>query len=321
MLVRLFFLEALLTLWLLQSEPWVQPQSMSAVSPVPEFYGGNMQPLIIGLETCTRFRESKLLKPGGKLLGSAGLYNSGTNLLDTLLRTNCRQAGENETGPVYYLTDYRWTEKVRSASTWQVQWGKHQPLEWRGRFWREDRELDAVMPVVIVRDPLTWMKSMCRNPYEARIEARQRGRCPSPVSGTKSHVIFADILESAQDFESLVHFWSSWHRSYLETTLPRVMLRYEDLIYHAESVVKQLCKCVGGVMADEAFRQQERSAKWGIGHENAEFTGLADAQERAADRKRRLQNYSAEDLRFVRENWLGELARRFHYHHDIEEGF
>ena len=64
----------------------------------------------------------------------------------------------------------------------QVPWGKHNPLHFRGRHVvdRLDHFNNSeVLPAVLVKDPLTWARSMCRTPYAARFG---RGSCcPSPL--------------------------------------------------------------------------------------------------------------------------------------------
>ena len=47
----------------------------------------------------------------------------------------------------------------------QVPWGKHNPVDWRGLHAAQGLEgvdVDGVLPVVVVKDPFTWMRSMCR---------------------------------------------------------------------------------------------------------------------------------------------------------------
>ena len=73
-------------------------------------------------------------------------------LLDSLLSKNCNPA--------------------TVTSKWQVPWGKHNPVQWRGQHFApsspRSQNVSYVLPVMIVKDPLTWFKSMCRNAYAAR---------------------------------------------------------------------------------------------------------------------------------------------------------
>jgi hypothetical protein len=61
--------------------------------------------------------------------------------------------------------------KTSKGIRWQVPWGKHTPPgdeEYRNahrttKDWNVDSK--EIMPVVTIRDPLIWLKSMCKHPY------------------------------------------------------------------------------------------------------------------------------------------------------------
>lgn len=59
--------------------------SLPKWSDIMKTYG---PPKIMGLETCELFQN--LVKPRLQRLGVAGIFNSGTNLLSSLLKANCR---------------------------------------------------------------------------------------------------------------------------------------------------------------------------------------------------------------------------------------
>lgn len=46
-------------------------------------------------------------------------------------------------------------------------------------------------------------------------------------------------------FDSLPHLWNSWYREYINLTFPAVIVRMEDLVFHAEMVIPKLCECAG----------------------------------------------------------------------------
>ena len=61
--------------------------------------------------------------------------------MEQLLRTNCKDARSG-----------------RMASLWQVPWGKHNPVEWRGSHFAPSgvgQNVSHVLPVMMVKDPLT----------------------------------------------------------------------------------------------------------------------------------------------------------------------
>lgn len=64
-------------------------EELAAVLPtwedVVSMYGSS--PIIYGLETCEPYRE--MVKPEDRMIGPAGMFNTGTNLLYELLKANC----------------------------------------------------------------------------------------------------------------------------------------------------------------------------------------------------------------------------------------
>lgn len=59
---------------------------------------------------------------------------------------------------------------------YNLHWGKHVPPRTR---WIEKYDpdgIDAVLPVVLIRDPLYWMQSMCKTGYNAEWKKGLHGR-------------------------------------------------------------------------------------------------------------------------------------------------
>ena len=50
-------------------------------------------------------------------------------------------------------------------------------------------------------------------------------------------------------YESLAHMWNKWYKAYLSDDehddFPRLIVRLEDLVFHGETVVPQICACAG----------------------------------------------------------------------------
>lgn len=116
---------------------------------VVERLGG--EPRIVGLETCQRYRDTVPLKL--RQVAPAGMFNTGTNLLQQLLRENCEVSGR----------------KQETLVGWQVNWGKHQSPRFRHANYvnARIRNNSNIFPVVMVRDPWTWLQSMCKVRYSA----------------------------------------------------------------------------------------------------------------------------------------------------------
>lgn len=128
-------------------------------SDVTRLYGSRPRILYGGVEasaaasmTCEAFRNHS--DPAEHFIGTAGNFNSGTNLLSELLIANCQMKKRME--------KYGAENK---GIRWQVPWGKHSPpLD--DEFRRTDKtkkgdagiEAHNVLPVVTIRDPYQWMQ-------------------------------------------------------------------------------------------------------------------------------------------------------------------
>lgn len=117
--------------------------SLPKWSDIVDLYGESR---IVGLESCPKYRQ-QVADPSMRTVGVAGMFNSGTNVLHFMLMANCiNRAAKDSTGVL-----------------WQVPWGKHVPASQRSVHSNEKLQhmkYSTVFPVVIVRDPYTWMQSM-----------------------------------------------------------------------------------------------------------------------------------------------------------------
>jgi hypothetical protein len=113
---------------------------------VTDLYG--TLPVVYGLDTCEDYR--RILKENSNAthqlapdIRVAGLFNTGTNALETLFSLNVKE--------------------VSDINAYQIDGGKHVPpkQEWYSTF---DKFLkrDFELPIVLIRDPFRWMQSMVR---------------------------------------------------------------------------------------------------------------------------------------------------------------
>eukprot|EP00939_MAST-03C_sp_MAST-3C-sp1_P004281 g4281.t1 len=265
--------------------------SEAGLSTTHEYNYEYSSPFIFGYDSCPHFRAYA----NAPVLGPAGLFNTGTNYLAELLRINCER-----------------TDSEIPVSVWQVPWGKHNPPEWhRWNHETSTSHMQNIMPVVTIKNPLTWMKSMCRHPYAVAL----KGKCPSSVEKTENVVTYGGGRE--RTYTSLLHLWAEWYRAYFETKMPHLIVRYEDLLFHPSETVSKICKCVGGTMRKGSFKNINKSAKSGKGH-GWGGNGRATALALHRDAAKRVEGYSLEDLLFVRNNENAyRLMRLFNYSHDL----
>ena len=187
-------------------------------------------PVILGTERCESYRETVPLED--RLVGAAGLFSTGTNVLSNLLKSNC----------------YRPKDKFGKFHLWQVPWGKHNPGFTRQHYAApnyEHRNQTAVLPIISVRHPITWIHALCLhsyslNWYHSSDYCNETLNLNKPVNarfGAAKHTMY----------KSLIHVWRDWNLLYFEQQqYPLLMIRHDDLVYRPEPVITAICNCVGG---------------------------------------------------------------------------
>lgn len=102
---------------------------------------------------------------------------------------------------------------------------------------------------------------MCESPY-SMIWNQTASHCPnliedSTVMDTEVTPFTKDLPASMgvnvfiqwghfqRKFDSLAHVWSKWYREYVQADFPRLIVRFEDLIFHTEEVLREIKDCVG----------------------------------------------------------------------------
>lgn len=192
--------------------PAANISSLPTQSTLDHHYGPDV--VILGMDECPTYRSTIPL--ADRIIGVAGMFNTGTNLLDSQLRKNVHT-------PHPHL--------------WQVPWGKHRMAVSKDEHVAPKMEKfnkTNVLPVVVIRHPLAWLASMCKSPYAA-IWRHNQDRCPNLVATDEDHQTFPHLHgetfgvkvkfddENQVHFDSLVHLWSEWYRQYLDAPYPILM--------------------------------------------------------------------------------------------------
>ena len=257
---------------------------LPAWSQIIDNYGED--PVILGLERCAAFRREVV--PTSRFVAPAGLFSTGTNLVNNLLFANCHPP-ENQRKQKFHV--------------WQVPWGKHNPASARLRFKaprHEFRNQSHVLPIVMVRHPFTWMLALCKHHYSL-IWNHDLDACEDTL-GLENRVMAQ--LGFARDIEyaSLIHVWRDWNLEYFRNhQYPLLIVRHEDLVYRPEPVIEQICSCVGGRMTTEPFQYQLDSANRGRGHGEAR-SDLISAWIKYGKPLRVYQNrFTSQDWKIIRE--------------------
>mmetsp|Transcript_7723 Transcript_7723/g.11221 ORF Transcript_7723/g.11221 Transcript_7723/m.11221 type:complete len:422 (+) Transcript_7723:61-1326(+) len=220
----------------ISEQTWSQVPTWTQIT---ELYGS--KPIVIGLDQCSTFRDA--VPENERIITPAGLFNTGTNLIASLLEFNCHFP--NRRPPKKRLES--------NGVTWQTPWGKHSPPEFRNQtvddpFFKTMNK-DYVLPVVAIREPYEWMISTCHNNYVLRWPHRRR--CPNLVhpNGTLIEVYNQYFHGDIRRYhKSLAHFWNDWNRQYTDPHpgFPRLMVRHKDLIFYPKETIQMVCECAGG---------------------------------------------------------------------------
>lgn len=253
------------------------------------------EPIIYGLDKCRAFAQRHT--SARSFLATAGLYNTGTNALTYTLRANLRMAGN----PLF------------DGILVQAPWHKHWFVSQRHSHvipYLSNITLDNVLPVVTIRDPLSWAQSMCEQPYDVEWTDTSNNhkappQCPSILHNEAS--VYVPKQTGEKRYANLFDLWNTWYRAYLDSIdLDFVMVRHEDLIYCPRQVVSALQACSGAAWStqDRGFVYVMDQAKW----EHKRLSGKAQSNRVSAMIKhghalgRRIRHISAEDISQIRLN-------------------
>jgi hypothetical protein len=273
---------------------------------IQNLYGN--EPKIYGLDRCADFTNN--IEPSVSFFGIAGTFNSGTNLLAQMLIQNCQITkrmqvfGEDQKG-----------------MRWQVPWGKHTPVEYREDHVTDtdkDVPLENSFPMLTIRDPYRWMKSMCKHQYGARWD-HNKTTCPNVYTDALKQptAVKVKYKETVINHKSLPDMWNDWYNHYLEVDFPRVIVRFEDLLFYGKNVTETLCKCGGGDPRHEEFEHVKSSAKLGTAAHGSNKTNLLDAIIQFGNDADRITGMTKTDLEWSHKLLDPNLMKMFDYRYAL----
>jgi hypothetical protein len=248
------------------------------------------------------------------MLGAAGMFSTGTNLITVLLKQNCVIPAR----AALYGAD---ATKEKLGMRWQVPWGKHTPARYKTQHaatHASDIAKDDILPVVTIRHPWTWMQSMCHNPYSARWSHWKK--CPNLLlsDGVSWNNVTVKYGAAVESYRSLAHLWNDWYRQYVpDADYPFVTIRMEDLVFHTQSTVTQVCACAGGeIRTDRPFQYVADSAKKDSpGHDTT--TGYAEAWIKYSKPLKVMAGFAEDDYEAALKALNSDLMDKFGYHHPL----
>jgi len=223
-------------------------KSLPTWQTVTSLYGS--EPVVHGLVTCGQYRET--LRRLGRQPDPRvdGLFDTGTNAFVDVLNLNFRHHEDrkdyNVPGNKHVLLSNRdWGDGRQPVNYTSQSTGTIKPTT-NGSI--------TFLPIVLIRDPYRWMASMCKASYTAHWEPAPDGHCPNLVKpngarrriGKDTYPVTVD-REPRDTYDSLADMWSEWYYEYYrEANFPRLMIRFEDTLFHAEKVMELVNECLLG---------------------------------------------------------------------------
>eukprot|EP00541_Cyclophora_tenuis_P012168 CAMPEP_0116552586 /NCGR_PEP_ID=MMETSP0397-20121206/6572_1 /TAXON_ID=216820 /ORGANISM="Cyclophora tenuis, Strain ECT3854" /LENGTH=202 /DNA_ID=CAMNT_0004077559 /DNA_START=96 /DNA_END=702 /DNA_ORIENTATION=+ len=194
----------------------------------------------------------------------------------------------------------------------------------------KDADIDAtnILPAVTIRDPYVWMGSLCRHEYTAHWHHDPDRHCPNLIPDDVDYQQFRRFISRNESIpvhvkyagfwkhhKSMAHFWNDWYREYWNiTTMNRLIVRFEDLLFHPKAVTTAVCECAGGSLRfDGGFEYVLNSAKKGPNaHGPMEArTGFIKALSKYGKADHRLDGFLEADIEYAKQHLDPELMQFF----------
>jgi hypothetical protein len=117
-----------------------------------------------------------------------------------------------------------------------------------------------------------------------------------------------DDIRLSRRYDSLTDLWTKWNRQYLDADYPRLIIRFEDTLFHAEKVIKMVSECAGLPVATP-FKYRLQAGK-----EHGNSTDFVSAMAKyGTSRGRYAGGLTPKDLKHARKTLDPELMSIFHY--------
>jgi hypothetical protein len=202
----------------------------------------------------------------------------------------------------------------------QVPWDKHwlSSLRWNHsiplyRNFSAAVTANAVLPIVTIRDPWSWMQTMCAQPYLVQYVDDERGKHKNTACPNLHRAVHMPKMISGRTWPSLLHLWNDWYREYFYSELPFLMVRFEDLIWQPQEVVRAIQHCSGATAAAPNFVYVVDQSKWEHVRQYGPQSNRITAMMKHGNPRRRIRNWSARDVEMSKAIVDDELLGLFGY--------
>eukprot|EP00483_Globobulimina_turgida_P009719 UN09738 len=179
--------------------------------------------------------------------------------------------------------------------------------------------------MVLIKDPLTWIKSICKMNYDFSFFKRNwLKHCPSNISESKlnwmPHNRGREVNRNHTSngiFPSLIHVWNAYYEHYLnemnEHIYHYLMIRFEDFLFKPKSIGTQLCDCFGNsqLLHDDVVILDSPAKPHGNTSNRSKTVKIY------SDPEYRYKGYSQQDLQYIYENINHTIVDMFGYQFEV----
>jgi hypothetical protein len=123
------------------------------------------------------------------------------------------------------------------------------------------------------------------------------------------NVAWGDARKKYTDYyDSLADMWTTWNQQFIQADYPRLFIRFEDNLFHAEKVMEKIAECIGQTPKTQPYQYTlERAKNHG---RSSNFLAALGKYGKATGRENGLL---AGDLKYAETALDPELLRIFHY--------
>jgi hypothetical protein len=109
-----------------------------------------------------------------------------------------------------------------------------------------------------------------------------------------------------------VHLWNEWNQEYLQADFPRLLIRFEDQLFHGEKVMQLISNC-SGIPLKEPYIYQ-----WSESKLHGKSSNLISAISKYGKRQRMKVSWTKPDLEFAKAYLDPTLLRVFGYESEAD---
>ena len=118
-----------------------------------------------------------------------------------------------------------------------------------------------------MRNPYTWFRSTCKNPYTADWKHKRHDSGDCPALKDRKTGLWNEVTvrygAGEDHHQSVAGLWNDWYSYYIkDAKFPWVAIRMEDLVFYPKETIRAVCECAGGeIRTDQNFVYIVDSAK------------------------------------------------------------